>query len=133
METILPILRYEDARAAIGWLCAAFGFEERFSVPESGEPVRHARLALGASVVALGSVRPGDGLASPRALGAATQALCLAVDDVDAHCERARAAGAEITSPPHETEFGVREYHALDLEGHPWTFGSPCARPASAP
>ena len=46
------------------------------------------------------------------------------VEDVDAHFERARAAGAEITSPPRDTDFGSREYHARDLEGHPWTFGT---------
>ena len=45
------------------------------------------------------------------------------VEDLDAHFERARAAGAEITSLPQDTDFGSREYHALDSEGHPWTFG----------
>ncbi len=124
MQTIFPILRYEDARGAIRSLCATFGFVELFSVPESGHFVRHAQLKLGTNVVMLGSVRPDDGLVSPRALGVATQGLCVYVDDVDAHFERARATGAEITSPPRNTDFGAREYHARDLEGHPWTFGT---------
>ncbi len=122
MNPLLPILRYDDARAAIRWLCEAFGFAVVFSVPESGPFVRHARLVLGGVEIGLGSVRPDDGLASPRTLGAATQALCVEVADVDAHYARARAAGAEIATPPHDTEFGAREYHARDLEGHPWTF-----------
>jgi len=124
MQTIFPILRYADARAAIRSLCACFGFVELFSVPESGPFVRHAQLKLGTNVIMLGSVRPDERMSTPRALGAATQALCVYVDDLDAHFERARSAGAEITSPIRATDFGAREYHALDLEGHSWTFGT---------
>jgi len=124
MQTIFPILRYDDARGAAQWLCATFGFVEVFSVPESGQIVRHAQLALGASVIMLGSTRPDDGMASPQVFGAATQALYVYVVDVDAHFERARSAGAEIKSPPKDTDFGSREYHVCDLEGHPWTFGT---------
>jgi uncharacterized glyoxalase superfamily protein PhnB len=86
--------------------------------------VRHAQLRLGANLIMLGSVRSDDGLASPEDLGLATQALCVYVEDVDAHCERARAAGADISVPPMDTDFGFREYHVRDLESHPWTFSS---------
>jgi uncharacterized glyoxalase superfamily protein PhnB len=124
MQTIFPILRYNDARGAIRSLCASFGFAELFSVPESGPIVRHAQLTLGTNVIMLGSVRPEDGMASPEALGAVTQALYVYVDDLDAHYERARLAGAEIASGPKDTDFGAREYHARDVEGHLWTFGT---------
>ena len=124
MQTIFPILRYSDARAAIRWLCVAFGFVELFSVPEHGPYVRHARLKLGAGLIMVGSVRPDDGIASPQALGLATQMLAVYVDDPDAHFERAQAAGAKILAPPNDTDFGSREYHVVDLEGHPWTFGT---------
>ncbi len=124
MQTIFPILRYHDARAAIRSLCSAFGFVELFSVPESGPFVRHAQLRLGTNVVMLGSVRPDDGMTSPQTARTTTQALAVYVTDLDAHFERARAAGVEITSPPQDTSFGAREYHALDLEGHPWVFGT---------
>jgi uncharacterized glyoxalase superfamily protein PhnB len=124
MQTIFPILRYNDARGAIRWLCASFGFIELFSVPESGQFVRHAQLKLGTNVIMLGSARPDESMASPQVLGVATQGLCVHVDDLDAHFERARSAGAEITSPPKETDFGSRQYHVPDLEGHPWTFST---------
>jgi uncharacterized glyoxalase superfamily protein PhnB len=124
MQTIFPILRYSDARAAIRWLCAAFGFVELFSVPEHGPYVRHARLKLGAGLIMVGSVRPDDGITSPQVLGLATQMLAVYVEDPDAHFERARAAGAKILAPPNDTDFGSREYHVVDLEGHPWTFGT---------
>jgi uncharacterized glyoxalase superfamily protein PhnB len=124
MQTIFPILRYNDARDAIRWLCTTFGFIELFSVPDSGQFVRHAQLKLGTNVIMLGSVRPDERMASPQVLGAATQGLCVYVDDLDAHFERARSAGAVITSPTKDTDFGSREYHVRDLEGHPWTFGT---------
>jgi len=123
-QVVYPILRYDDARGAIRFLREAFGFVELFSVPESGSYVRHARLRLGEGVVMLGSVREGDGIRSPQALGACTQALYVGVDDVDAHHERARAAGAQVLAPPADTDFGAREYHARDPEGHLWTFGT---------
>lgn len=124
MQTIFPILRYQNARVAIQWLCEAFGFVELFSVPEHGSYVRHARLGLGENLIMLGSVRPDDGISSPQLLGSATQMLAVYVADPDAHFRRAQQAGAKILAPPYDTDFGSREYHVLDLEGHPWTFGT---------
>ena len=124
MQTIFPILRYGDARSAIRWLCSAFGFVEVFSVPESGDYVRHAQLKLGGNLIMVGSVRSDDGIASPKTLGAATQMLAVYVDDPDGHFRQAEAAGAKILYPPTDTDFGSREYQAVDLEGHPWTFGT---------
>jgi uncharacterized glyoxalase superfamily protein PhnB len=127
VQTIVPILRYRDARAAIRSLCECFGFVELFSDPPSGDVVRHARLQLGTNQIMLGSMRPDDGIESPLELGAATQGLCVYVDDLDAHFERARAAGARIQGAPEDTDFGQRLYHVSDIEGHPWTFSSPPA------
>lgn len=124
MQTIVPILRYDDARAAIRWLFDAFAFVEVFSVPGTGPVVRHAQLRLGTNIIMVGSVRPDDGIVSPRGRGVVTQALVVFVEEVDGHHQRARDAGAEIVSAPHDTDFGAREYHARDLEGHPWTFST---------
>jgi uncharacterized glyoxalase superfamily protein PhnB len=44
------------------------------------------------------------------------------VDDVDAHCERARSRGARILMEPTDFEYGERQYEAEDLAGHRWTF-----------
>jgi uncharacterized glyoxalase superfamily protein PhnB len=123
MQTIFPVLRYDNARAAIRWLCATFGFAELFAVPESGEFVRHAQLKLGTNVIMLGSVRPDEQMTSPQTVGAATQSIYVYVDDVDAHFKRARSAGAEIPNSPTDTDFGSRQYHVRDPEGHLWTFG----------
>ncbi|HVN21813.1 MAG TPA: VOC family protein [Dongiaceae bacterium] len=124
MQTIFPILRYNDARGAIRWLCSAFGFVQVFSVPENGGYVRHAQLKLGKNLIMVGSVRLDDGIVSPKTLGTATQMLAVYVEDPDGHFARAQAAGAKILYPPRNTDFGSREYHVADLEGHLWTFGT---------
>ena len=125
MQTIFPILRYNNAREASGWLGSAFGFEQVLSVPESGPYVRHAQLKLGRNLIMVGSVRPDDGIASPATLGSSTQMLAIYVEGPDEHFRWAQGAGAEdFVSPPANTDFGSREYHVLDLEGHPWTFGT---------
>lgn len=122
MQTIFPILRYRDARRAIQSLRDAFDFVEVFSVPPAGDIVRHAQLRLGTNIIMLGSVRAEDSITTPQIAGVATQALCVYVEDIDAHYARARASGIEITSELKATDFGAREYHARDEEGHPWTF-----------
>lgn len=123
-QTIFPILRYDDTRAAIRWLCDAFGFELLFAAPETGPAVRHAQLRLGTNIVMVGSVRPDDGIRSPLAAGVATQALCVHVSDVDVVYRRAVAAGAAIAEAPRTNDLGFHEFHARDIEGHPWTFTS---------
>jgi uncharacterized glyoxalase superfamily protein PhnB len=43
--------------------------------------------------------------------------------DIDAHCERARKAGAKIAMEPTTQLYGDRTYRAVDPEGHIWSFG----------
>lgn len=125
---ISSALVYDDASAAIDWLARAFGFEVRLRVDGEDGQVRHAELVFGEGLIMLGS-GAGDPLRkSPRALGGVnTQALCVVVDDADAHCARARAAGAKIVMEPSTKDYGPdywvdRTYEAEDLEGHRWWF-----------
>jgi len=123
-SNIYPSLSYEDAPAAIEWLCRAFGFEKRLVVPMPNG-IRHSELSFGTSVIMVSSVRPGIARVSPRALnGVVNQALCVCVDDADAHYARAKAAGAEITEELYNSDFGSRGYSAKDLEGNHWHFGT---------
>ena len=50
--------------------------------------------------------------------------IYVCVDDIDAHYRRATAAGAEIIQELADTEYGSREYRALDPEGNMWFFGT---------
>ncbi len=122
---------YDDAAAAIDWLCRAFGFEVQVKVETGQGQIAHSQLVLGAGLVMVGQagLSPARSyLRSPRALdGANTQSLFVYVDDADAHCERARAAGAVITAEPDTQDYGEgywadRSYQARDPEGHHWWF-----------
>jgi len=119
---ISPYLNYEDTGAMLEWLVRAFGLTERHRQcgPDGG--VVHAEMALEDGVVMLGS--PGGGFRNPKHLGQVTQSLYIYLDDVDAHCARARAAGAEIIEEPAEQPYGDRRYGACDPEGHRWYFAS---------
>ena len=100
---IVPTLRYADAPAAIDWLCRAFGFEKRLVVPGEGGRIAHAQLTFAGAMVMLGSAGRGgydDMIVQPAQAGGETQAPYVIVEDVDAHCDRARAAGAEIVIEP---------------------------------
>ena len=124
-QAIVPYLSYEDAPAAIAFLCQAFGFEEIYRLPMPDGRVGHAELGLRGNVLMLASSYPELGFASPAKLPHVHSQLAIQVDDVDAHCERARAAGATIASEPKEQPHGDREYRAVDPEGHRWSFYTP--------
>jgi uncharacterized glyoxalase superfamily protein PhnB len=125
---------YQDAAAAIDWLCAAFGFEVRIKVEGEGGRIEHSELTYGDGVIMVGSEGPIPGrpqldlMRSPKSIGGqTTQSLMVYVDDANAHCARARAAGAKVTSEPKVTDYGEehwadRSYGATDLEGHHWWF-----------
>ena len=57
-------------------------------------------------------------------LGGTTQSPCVIVRDLDAVCEKARSAGAEIVFEPVDQDYGGRGFSCLDPEGHLWNFGS---------
>jgi uncharacterized glyoxalase superfamily protein PhnB len=122
--TITPYLLYEDVEAALEFLHRAFGFEEVLRYTGAQGYVSHAEMRLGHDVIYLGD--PGDGYRNPAALGAATVLIGVGgVDDVDALCERARAAGAMITEEPADQDYGERRFAASDREGHQWHFSKP--------
>jgi len=119
---VTPYLNYEDTEAMMAWLARAFGLVERHSRRRADGKVTHAEMALEDGLVMMGS--PGGGFRNPRRLGQVTQSLYVYVDDVEAHCARAREAGAEIIEEPADQPYGDRCYGARDPEGHHWHFAS---------
>ncbi|RZU77103.1 putative glyoxalase superfamily protein PhnB [Micromonospora kangleipakensis] len=114
-----PIFRYPDARAAIDWLCTAFGFTVHAVHEAPDGSVAHAELTLDTGMIMLGErsealPRPADD----------DWSVYVALDDVDTHCAHARAAGAEIVREPFDTDYGSRDYAARDLAGNVWSFGT---------
>ena len=119
VQTITPYLLYEDADAALDFLSRAFGFEETTRNTSPDGRVSHAEMRYRGGEIHLGQPSPPSG---PRKYGGTTVLLYVDVDDVDAHCARARAAGAEILDEPEDQDYGARRYHCRDLEGHSWYF-----------
>lgn len=116
-DTVLPHIIYQNVADAIAWLTRAFGFIEHYRY---GEPVSGAQMHIGNAWVMLRRARAGS--LTPAQVGCETQSLTVFVDDVDAHFERAKSAGAKIVESIHETEYGERQYGAEDLDGHHWLF-----------
>jgi uncharacterized glyoxalase superfamily protein PhnB len=120
---VWPTLRARDARALIRFLVDAFGFEETVVYGE-GDRVDHAQLSWppGGGIM-MGSVRETDAetgmVTAPGGFSA-----YVVTDEPDATCERARAAGAEIITEPHDTEYGSRDFAVRDPEGNRWSFGT---------
>jgi uncharacterized glyoxalase superfamily protein PhnB len=122
IKRIIPLLVYKDIAAAHDFLVKAFGFEaggvERNT---DGQPT-HGEVHAGQATIWLHRVTAEHELdSSTKSSGG----LVVFVDDVDAHCERARAAGVQIDSEPQDQAYGQREYGARDPEGHRWWFATP--------
>ena len=118
--SVLPELVYEDVDEAIGWLCAAFGFSERWRAPG-----HRAQLAVGDCAIVVREPR------GERAEGATqardTHSTLVRIEDLQAHHDRASRNGARILKGPAEYPYGERQYTAADLAGHEWTFSESVA------
>jgi uncharacterized glyoxalase superfamily protein PhnB len=123
---------YQDAAAAIDWLCNAFGFEVRLRIEGDNGRIEHSELTYGEGLIMVAqessqSGRPWkNAMRSPKSLnGETTQSIMFFVDDADAHCACARRHGARIVEEPATHDYGAdhwsdRSYGALDPEGHMW-------------
>jgi uncharacterized glyoxalase superfamily protein PhnB len=118
---IIPHLPYENGVEAVEWLGRAFGFREIREARHESPGGLHAEMELGAGRIMIGTPG-GHGAFPPKGSGNPSQLLSVYVEDVDAHCARARAAGATICAELEDKFYGDRVYEALDLEGHRWSF-----------
>lgn len=123
-QTVTPYLLYEDGESAIDFLTRAFGFREvdRATGAAGGlhaelETPRGGRVYLGQPPSQFGFQNPGT-------VGRTSQVYVL-VDDVDAHCERAKAAGVRMLEELNDLPFGHRRYGCADPQGHEWFFAQP--------
>ena len=128
--TIIPVLRYRDAPAAIEWLCKAFGFEKHLVVPDQDSGIAHAQLSFGNGMIMLASVPKAETafgrlMKQPDEVGGAqTQTAYVVVTDVDAVYANAKAAGAKLATEIKDEDYGGRDFSCYDPEGHLWSFGS---------
>ena len=117
LPTFFPYFGYKDAAAALTFLTEAFGFEKSAEIRADNGMIIHAEMTFGNGALMLGS-------STHNIPKSAEHGVYVFVDDVDAHYERAKAAGATIVFPPEFTEWGTRRYRCLDPEGYEWSFGT---------
>ena len=92
--SIIPYFSYKDGKAAIAFLTKAFGLSVVQSYDDDNGVLQHAELSHGNGVVMVGTADTAKG--SP--------GVYLVVEDVAAHFETAKTAGALIVYPPEQTE-----------------------------
>lgn len=107
---VIPVLCYPDVRAAAAWLCQAFGFTERLRIGD-----HRIQLHVGSGAVVVAEAPKGS-------TAAADHSVMVPVDDVHAHHARAMRHGATIAAAPMDHPYGERQYSAVDIGGHRWTF-----------
>jgi uncharacterized glyoxalase superfamily protein PhnB len=117
-------ISYRDPKAALRWLEHAFGFEPFMVILDHDDNLLHSEMRFGDGVVMVGSEWSEKHRSPASAGGINTQSVHVQLtSDVDAHCARAREAGAVILQEPATQFYGDRSYRAVDPEGHIWTFG----------
>ncbi len=116
--TVIPVLAYPDVNQAAAWLCDAFGFTVRLRIGN-----HRVQLNVGDGSVIVREMRPPE---VDAALGLGHSVL-IRVEDVNAHCRRAKDRGARITQEPATQPYGERQYNADDFAGHAWTFSQSVA------
>lgn len=126
--TVMPALRYRDAKAAIAWFEKVFGFTRHAVYEGPDGTVFHAELALGGGMIMLGSARDdeyGRLFRMPGEQGGVeTRGAYIVVEDVDAVYARALAEGAPVVRAIQNTDYGNREFMVRDPEGHSWSAGT---------
>jgi uncharacterized glyoxalase superfamily protein PhnB len=120
--TFRSALFYQDPKAALAWLEKAFGFELSMLLEDADGNVAHSQMGFGDSYVMIGQEWSADHK-SPKSVGGKnTQTVNIHIDtDIDAHFQRAKAAGADIVAEPETQFYGDRTYRCRDPEGHIWT------------
>jgi uncharacterized glyoxalase superfamily protein PhnB len=117
-QALLPYLSYEDAGAAMDWLSATFGFEERSRYIDADGVVQQAEMRVGDQELWIGA-RPSGHWAEHG--GRPDTWIGVWVDDVDAQYERVRAAGVDCEKPV-DRDYDVRSFNVSDPEGVQWGF-----------
>ena len=114
-RTVTPYLVAEDGPALLEFAKQAFGAEETFRAVGSAGGV-HGEVRIGDSMLMMGGGIPGREFRSTPN----THALHIYVEDADAVCEKALAAGATSIDEPRDQEYGERSASVKDPAGNYW-------------
>ena len=123
-NSLTSALCYRNPKAALDWLEKAYGFEPAMIISDANGDIAHSEMRFGECLIMIGNEWTDDHKSPASIEGKNTQTVHVHLEeDIDAHCARARKAGAEILMEPETQFYGDRTYRARDPEGHIWTFG----------
>lgn len=123
-NSLTSALCYRNPKAALDWLEKAYGFEPAMIISDANGDIAHSEMRFGECLIMIGNEWTEDHKSPASIEGKNTQTVHVHLEeDIDAHCERARKAGAAILMEPETQFYGDRSYRARDPEGHIWTFG----------
>ncbi|MBV9920999.1 MAG: VOC family protein [Pseudonocardia sp.] len=114
-SSVIPVLTYPDVADAVEWLTYVFGFVEHVRIAD-----HRAQLGFGDGAVIVADASNGRRPPGPGDMP--THSVMVRVDDLNAHFQATRAAGATILSAPTDHSYGERQYAVIDPAGHHWTF-----------
>ena len=119
--SIYPVLKYQDAHAAMDFLERAFGFERGAVHEDDAGRIVHGELRLGDDPIAISTTGAGNPTFDQ---GTGRSVVYVALDEVDSMHDRAKQAGAEIVMELEDQDYGSRDFSARDPEGNVWSFGT---------
>jgi len=121
---LTPYLTVADPRRALDFYIAAFGFQCRAKMEDSGQ-IQHVEMTYKEQLILMFCPEGafGSTAKAPVTLGVeAPAAFYVYVDDVDAFYRQALAHGAKSLMPPDDMFWGDRYCGLLDTEGYRWGF-----------
>lgn len=125
LDRRIAILVYDDIEAAYDYLMKVYGFGPGELMRDPDGNAVHAEIQAGDGEFWLHTESKEFGLAAPKNLGGASGTMAVMVDDVDAHHRFAVEQGATVRYEPTDQPYGYREYSAVDIGGHLWSFMKP--------
>jgi uncharacterized glyoxalase superfamily protein PhnB len=111
-EIAAPVLQVSHIDASLRHYKEVLGFQEDFRVGS------YAGIKLGKAVLHLTNHGPGE-FAKPIG-GSVVYIFC---DEIDGYFDQVKNKVAIVKYPPHDTEYGIREFMIADLDGHHLAFG----------
>jgi uncharacterized glyoxalase superfamily protein PhnB len=125
VRSVRPILNVSDVRASLSWF-EQLGWETRFVWDEGGRSEEAGFAGVGCGDAEIFLCRDGQGSRGTRSsfpFDDATGGVWMSwfldhLDDLDAMHTRAVELGLDVSMPPTDEPWGVREFHLRHPDGH---------------
>ena len=124
-HSVQPYLILKSAADAIDFYTRAFGAKERLRMAMPDGRIGHAEIEIGDSCIMMADEHPEIGAHSVQHFGGSPVSLMVYVEDCDASCARAIAAGAVSLREPEDEPEGRRTAVIQDPFGYLWIPSSP--------